>query len=95
MSATRAIAAAAARLLGNPSLGAHMGAEGAARVRQGYTWPQVARATLDVYARAQQIATERGANRGSRSRAMGPQCCHADRRGRAGWARPATRAGAR
>jgi glycosyltransferase involved in cell wall biosynthesis len=46
----RAIAAAAARLLGNPSLGAHMGAEGAARVRQEYTWPQVARATLDVYA---------------------------------------------
>jgi len=46
----RAIAAAAARLLGNPSLCAHMGAEGAARVRQEYTWPQVARATLDVYA---------------------------------------------
>jgi D-inositol-3-phosphate glycosyltransferase len=47
----RAVAAAAARLLGNPSLRAHMGAEGAARVRQEYTWPQVARTTLDVYAR--------------------------------------------
>jgi D-inositol-3-phosphate glycosyltransferase len=47
----RAVAAAAARLLGNPSLSMHMGAEGAARVRQEYTWPQVARTTLDVYGR--------------------------------------------
>ncbi len=47
----RAVAAAAARLLRNPSLCAHMGAEAAARVRQEYTWPQVARSTLDVYAR--------------------------------------------
>jgi D-inositol-3-phosphate glycosyltransferase len=47
----RAIAAASARLLGNPSLCARMGAEAAARVRQEYTWPQVASATLDVYAR--------------------------------------------
>jgi D-inositol-3-phosphate glycosyltransferase len=47
----RAVAEAAARLLGNPSLCMHMGAEGAGRVRQEYTWPQVARTTLGVYAR--------------------------------------------
>jgi hypothetical protein len=28
-----------------------MGAEAAARVRQSFTWPQVARTTLDVYGR--------------------------------------------
>jgi hypothetical protein len=28
-----------------------MGAQAAARVRQGYTWPQVAHTTLDVYRR--------------------------------------------
>lgn len=44
-----AVAAAAARLLDNPSLRTHMGAEAAARVRQAYTWPQVARSTLEVY----------------------------------------------
>jgi glycosyltransferase involved in cell wall biosynthesis len=47
----RAVAAAAGRLFANPSLCVHMGAEGAARVRQEYTWPQVARTTLDVYGR--------------------------------------------
>lgn len=44
-----AVAAAVARLLDNPSLRSRMGAEGAARVRQHYTWEQVARATLEVY----------------------------------------------
>jgi glycosyltransferase involved in cell wall biosynthesis len=47
----QAVAAAAARLLGNTSLRAQMGAEAAARVRQDYTWSQVARATLEVYTR--------------------------------------------
>lgn len=47
----RAIAAAAARLLGNPSLCAHMGAEAAACARQDHTWSQVAGATLGVYER--------------------------------------------
>jgi D-inositol-3-phosphate glycosyltransferase len=45
-----AVAAAAARLLHNPSLNTHMGAEGAARVRQEYSWSHVARTTLGVYA---------------------------------------------
>jgi glycosyltransferase involved in cell wall biosynthesis len=44
-----AIAHAIGRLLDNPSLRAHMGSEAAARVRQEFTWPQVAEATLDVY----------------------------------------------
>ncbi|HEX6418118.1 MAG TPA: hypothetical protein VFZ77_06465, partial [Acidimicrobiales bacterium] len=38
-------------LLDNPSLRAHMGAEAAARVRQAYTWRQVASSTLEVYRR--------------------------------------------
>jgi D-inositol-3-phosphate glycosyltransferase len=46
-----AVAAAVGRLLGSPSIRAQMGAEAAARVRQGFTWPQVARTTLDVYGR--------------------------------------------
>jgi glycosyltransferase involved in cell wall biosynthesis len=45
----RAVARAAARLLDNPSLRRHMGAEAAARARQHYAWAHVARATLDVY----------------------------------------------
>jgi D-inositol-3-phosphate glycosyltransferase len=46
-----AVASAIGRLLDNPSLRERMGAEGAARVRQHYSWEQVARATLDVYDR--------------------------------------------
>jgi D-inositol-3-phosphate glycosyltransferase len=46
-----AVAAAVGRLLGSPSIRAQMGAEAAARVRQSFTWPQVARTTLDVYRR--------------------------------------------
>jgi len=46
-----ALAAGVRRLLDNPSLRSRMGAEGAARVRERYTWDQVARATLDVYGR--------------------------------------------
>jgi D-inositol-3-phosphate glycosyltransferase len=45
----QAVAAAVGHLLDNPSLRARMGAEAAARVRQSFTWPQVARCTLDVY----------------------------------------------
>ncbi len=44
-----AVATAVGHLLANPSLRVHMGAEAAARVRQEFTWDQVARATLDVY----------------------------------------------
>lgn len=44
-----AVASAVGRLLDNPSLRSRMGAAGAARVRQHYTWEQVARATLEVY----------------------------------------------
>ena len=44
-----AVAAAVGHLLDNPSLRVHMGAEAAARVRQEFTWDQVARTTLDVY----------------------------------------------
>jgi glycosyltransferase involved in cell wall biosynthesis len=47
----RAVTEAAAHLLGNPSLRAHMGAEAAARVRQHFTWHEVARATLEIYQR--------------------------------------------
>jgi glycosyltransferase involved in cell wall biosynthesis len=46
-----AVAGAVARLLDNPSLRGHMGDEAVARVRQAYTWPQVARSTLEVYRR--------------------------------------------
>jgi glycosyltransferase involved in cell wall biosynthesis len=45
----RALADAVAQLLGNPSLRTHMGQEGVARVRQHFTWTQVAASTLDVY----------------------------------------------
>jgi D-inositol-3-phosphate glycosyltransferase len=45
----RAIAAAASRLLANPSLRLHMGQEAAARMREHYTWQQVAWSTLGVY----------------------------------------------
>jgi D-inositol-3-phosphate glycosyltransferase len=48
---SEAVAAAAARLLGNPSLRVHMGAEAVARVKQEYTWIQVAWSTLGVYQR--------------------------------------------
>jgi len=44
-----AVAAAVGRLLDNPSLRVHMGAEAAARVRQEFTWDLVARSTLEVY----------------------------------------------
>ena len=46
-----AVARAVGRLLDNPSLRVHMGAEAAARARQGYTWRQVARSTVEVYRR--------------------------------------------
>ena len=45
----QAVARAVGRLLDNPSLREHMGAEGAARVRQDFTWDQVARSTLTTY----------------------------------------------
>jgi glycosyltransferase involved in cell wall biosynthesis len=44
-----ALAEAIGQLLANPSLRARMGDEAVARVRQHFTWDQVARATLDVY----------------------------------------------
>jgi glycosyltransferase involved in cell wall biosynthesis len=44
-----ALADALARLLENPSLRTRMGDEGAARVRQHFTWHQVACSTLDTY----------------------------------------------
>jgi glycosyltransferase involved in cell wall biosynthesis len=44
-----AVAAAIGRLLDNPSLRVHMGAEAAARVRQEFTWDLVARSMLQVY----------------------------------------------
>jgi glycosyltransferase involved in cell wall biosynthesis len=44
-----ALADAIGRLLANPSLRRRMGDEAAARVRQRFTWAQVARSTLDVY----------------------------------------------
>jgi glycosyltransferase involved in cell wall biosynthesis len=47
----RALADAAARLLANPSLRSRMGEEAAARVRQHFTWPQIARSTLEIYRR--------------------------------------------
>jgi glycosyltransferase involved in cell wall biosynthesis len=43
------LADALRRLLTNPSLRSCMGDEGVARVRQHFTWAQVARSTLDVY----------------------------------------------
>ena len=46
-----AIAGAIHRLLDNPSLRGRMGEEAAARVRQHFTWEQVACSTLDVYER--------------------------------------------
>jgi glycosyltransferase involved in cell wall biosynthesis len=46
-----ALAAAIRHLLDNPSLRLHLGAEAAAQVREHYTWPQVAWATLRVYER--------------------------------------------
>jgi glycosyltransferase involved in cell wall biosynthesis len=61
-----AVAHAVMRLLDNPSLRAHMGAEAAARVRQEFTWPQVARSTLDVYERLLTGAPRRGAATGTR-----------------------------
>lgn len=44
-----AVAEAVRQLLDNPSLRIHMGDEAAARVRQDFTWDQVARSTLAVY----------------------------------------------
>jgi D-inositol-3-phosphate glycosyltransferase len=44
-----AVTAAIQRLLDNPSLRVRMGEEAVARVRQAFTWSQVARSTLDVY----------------------------------------------
>jgi glycosyltransferase involved in cell wall biosynthesis len=44
-----ALAGAVGRLLAAPALRARMGAEAVARVRQHFTWPVVAQATLDVY----------------------------------------------
>jgi D-inositol-3-phosphate glycosyltransferase len=44
-----ALVDAIGQLLANPSLRDRMGAEAGARVRQDFTWEQVARATLDVY----------------------------------------------
>ena len=44
-----AIAEAVRHLLDNPSLRRRMGDEGAAQVRQRFTWEQVARSTLEVY----------------------------------------------
>jgi glycosyltransferase involved in cell wall biosynthesis len=46
-----ALAQAASHLLANPSLRARMGEEAAARVRQHFTWPQVAHSTLEIYRR--------------------------------------------
>ena len=45
-----AVATAIGRLLDDPSLRSQMGAEAAARVRERFTWDQVAAATIDVYA---------------------------------------------
>jgi D-inositol-3-phosphate glycosyltransferase len=44
-----AVTKAIGRLLDNPSVRVRMGEEAVARVRQQFTWPQVARSTLDVY----------------------------------------------
>ncbi|HEX6419176.1 MAG TPA: glycosyltransferase, partial [Acidimicrobiales bacterium] len=44
-----AVARAVGHLLDGPSLRARMGTEAAARVRQDYTWRQVARSTVEVY----------------------------------------------
>lgn len=44
-----ALAGAVGRLLAAPALRARMGAEAVTRVRQRFTWPVVAQATLDVY----------------------------------------------
>ena len=58
----QAIAHAAAHLLANPSLRARMGEEAAARVRQHFTWPQVAQSTLEIYRRF--VSQERSAAAG-------------------------------